>query len=42
LSVPYFIPQLTDIIVFDQTVATMLTLHAGDLDTYLSNLSKYG
>lgn len=42
VTVPYFIPKLTDIVVFDQTVATMLTLHAGDLDTYLSNLSKYG
>ena len=41
LSTPYFIPRLTDIVVFDQTVATMSTLHAGDLDTYLSNLLTY-
>ncbi len=38
---PYYIPKNDIIVVFDQTVATMLTLHAGDLGTYLVNLLTY-
>ena len=39
---PYYIKKLDQLYVFDQTVAIMLTLHSGDLDTCLSNLINYG
>lgn len=42
MSSPYYIKKLDQLYVFDQTVAIMLTLHSGDLDTCLSNLINYG
>ena len=41
MSQPYYIKKLDQLFVFDQTVAIMLTLHSGDLDTCLSNLINY-
>lgn len=41
MPAPYYIEKHDRLEVFDQTVATMLTLHAGDLDTYLTNLLTY-
>lgn len=42
MPAPYYIKKLDQVYVMDETVAIMLTLHAGDLDTCLSNLFKYG
>jgi len=39
---PYYVKKVDQIYVFDQTIAVMLTLHSGDLDTCLSNLINYG
>ena len=41
MPAPYYIKKIDQIYVFDEQVAIMLTLHAGDLETCLSNLLKY-
>lgn len=35
----YFVQNLKNLIVFDETTASMLHLHNGDLQTYLKNLN---
>ena len=42
LKVPYYIKDLTNIFVFDQDVAVLLTLYSGDLESYLINNINYG
>lgn len=42
MPAPYYIKKLDQLYVFDETVAIMLTLHAGDLGSCLSNMLKYG
>lgn len=37
---PYFIKNLNNLIVFDESTATMLYLLDGDLQTYLDNLKQ--
>ena len=41
MPAPYYIKKMDQIYVFDEQVAIMLTLHAGDLATCLSNMLKY-
>jgi hypothetical protein len=41
MPAPYYIKKMDQIYVFDEQVAIMLTLHAGDLQTCLSNMLKY-
>ena len=41
MPAPFYIKKTDQIYVFDEQVAIMLTLHAGDLQTCLSNLLKY-
>lgn len=41
LRYPYFIINLTKIMVFDEQTAIMLQLHNNDLETYLSNLEQH-
>jgi hypothetical protein len=41
ITAPYVIRQLASIYVLDETVAIMLQLHAGDLNTYLQNLEDH-
>lgn len=41
MPAPYFIKKIDQIYVFDEQVAVMLMLHAGDLETCLSNMLKY-
>jgi hypothetical protein len=41
MPAPYYIKKMDQIYVYDEQVAIMLTLHAGDLGTYLTNLLTY-
>lgn len=38
---PYFVHNLTKIMVFDEQTAIMLQLHGSDLETYLDNLEQH-
>ena len=38
---PYFVHNLTKIMVFDEETAIMLQLHGNDLETYLDNLEQH-
>ena len=38
---PYYIQNLSKLIVFDETTAVMLQLHNGNLNTYLDNLEAH-
>ena len=40
LSAPYFVKSYKDIMVFDESTAVMLHLHAGNLVQYLDNLQQ--
>ena len=41
MSAPYYIKKIDQIYVFDEQVAVMLMLHAGDLETCLTNMLRY-
>ena len=41
MPAPYYIKKMDQIYVFDEQTAIMLTLHAGDLQTCLTNLITY-
>jgi hypothetical protein len=41
MPAPYFIKKIDQLYVFDEQVAIMLTLHAGDLETCLTNMLTY-
>lgn len=41
MPAPYYIKKMDQIYVFDEQVAVMLTLHAGDLHTCLTNMLTY-
>ena len=41
MPAPYYIKKLDQIYVFDEQTAIMLTLHAGDLQTCLTNMLTY-
>lgn len=38
---PYFVQNLSKIVVLDETTAIMLQLHGSNLETYLDNLEKH-
>ena len=41
MPAPYFIKKIDQLYVFDEQVAVMLMLHAGDLETCLTNMLQY-
>ena len=41
MSAPYYIKKIDQLYVFDEQVAVMLMLHAGDLETCLTNMLRY-
>ena len=41
MPAPYYIKKMDQIYVYDEQTAIMLTLHAGDLQTCLTNLITY-
>ena len=41
MPAPYYVKKMDQIYVFDEQTAIMLTLHAGDLQTCLTNLITY-
>ena len=41
ISYPYYVQNLSNLIVFDELTAVMLQLHNGNLNTYLDNLEAH-